>query len=324
MYATLPIVQLYTKNYLVFYNATEHLSHVLQQHILETIQGQDRRLLELMLANEDDFGSRLISMYGFCTTPLCKAAKRLMCAHLVRQLSDPLHMMAMWGNAPGRSHPYSGCFPEHVPFTADLKKIRHVFHDLSVPTVDLAWFVRLELRYRQPSDDSFCWGENAQSVLDALRQACKGSKDHMITLSRFVRQEVRKAGKTVRFQKMTPQRPLEVQAEESMLRLESPHPGHANIFLQLRSLLSRISRTTMQNRMNAICTALEDFARVQPWPKQNSKPRLELHWTIRHLMMARCRGMFDPIEIEEAMEIANHISRNESDPLQRLRLFAAH
>jgi len=148
MFGTLPIVQLYCRNYSVFFNATEHLSYVLQQHLMETTQGQDRLLLEHMMAKEDDFGSRMIAMYGFCTTPLCKAAKRLMCAHLVRRVKDPLHLLAMWGNAPGRSHPYSGSFPAHAPFDEDLKLIRYIFHDLSLPTVDLAWFVRIELRTR--------------------------------------------------------------------------------------------------------------------------------------------------------------------------------
>ena len=193
----------------------------------------------------------------------------------------------------------------------------------------------------QTRNGQLCWGDNVQPVKKALRLACKGSKDDMITLARFVCQvypltvlkfypsdinvqEIRCAGRTVRFQKMPPLRPLQIQAEECMQSLESPHAGHPKPFLQLKSLLSRIGHATIRTRMNAICTALVDFARVQPWPKQNSKPRLELYWTIRHLMMTRCHGIFSPLEIEEAMELAEYISRNESDPIKRLRIFAAH
>ena len=137
---------------------------------------------------------------------------------------------------------------------------------------------------------------------------------------------------------------LSNQAQQGMTSIESHHPAHPAAFRQLQSLLSHISSVTLQNRMNSICTALVDFNQVcliapsnlflntnvnlfvnqsQPWPKQDSKPRLELYWTIRHLMMCRCRGVFDPVEIEDAMEVADYISRNESDPLKRLRNFAA-
>jgi len=264
MFATLSIVQLYCRNYSVFYNATEHLSYVLQDHLLDTMEPQDKPLLTLMLKNADDFESRMIAMYGFCTTPLCKTAKRLMCAHVVRQVRDPLHLLAIWGETPGKSHPYSGPFPTHIPFAEDLRKARYVFHDLVLPTVDLAWIVRLELRARSKSEriKDLCWAKNIPSVKEALRLACKGSKQHMVTLSRFISQEIRYAGKTVRYQKLTPPMPLAEQAQQGMTSIESHHPAHPAAFRQLQSLLSHISSVTLQNRMNSICTALVDFNQV--------------------------------------------------------------
>jgi len=323
MFATLPIVQLYCRNYSAVYNATEYLTYVLEEHLLETIDANDVPLLKLMLKDEKDLASRMLSMYGFCTTPLCKALKRLMCAHLVRQVKDPLHILAIWGEKPGQSHAYNGPFPVHVSFADDLKKARYIFHDLALPSVDLAWLVRIELHARSKTQslNHLCWAKNISSVKVALRQACKGSRQQMVTLSRFIRQEVRTAGKTMRYQKLTPPMSLEVQAEHGMTNIESCHPTHPNAMRQLQSLLSRIPTSVVQTRMNSICTALVDFSKIQPWPKQNSKPRLELYWTIRHLIMARCRGLFDAVEIEEAMEVADYISRNESDPLKRLRAF---
>ena len=322
MFATCPVVQLYCRNYPAFYHNTVYLTYVLEEHLLDIMDAIDVPLLKLMLQDEKDIASRMISMYGFCTTPLCKALKRLMCALLVRRVRDPLHILALWGEKPGQSHAYDGPFPIHVMFADDLKKARYIFHDLTLPSVDLAWLVRIELHARSKTQalDHLCWAKSIQSVKVALRMACKGSKPDMVTLSRFIRQEVRHAGKIMRYQKLTPAKPLDIQAEYGMTNLESGHPAHNNAFRQIKSLLSRIPTSTLQLRMNSVCTALVDFARIQQWPKQNSKPRLELYWTIRHLMIVRSRGLFDPVEIEESMEIAEQISRNESDPLKRLRV----
>jgi len=305
MFATLPVVQLYCRDYSAFYHAKEHLARVLEEHLLEILGEQDRRLLEAILTAEDhDFESRMLFMYGFCTTPLCKAAKRLMCAHLVRQVQDPLHLLAIWKTTPGRSHPFNGPFPRHALFEADLKRARSVFRDLVLPTVDLAQFVRLELRFKRRLAVRARWGEAMASVKEALKQACKGSREHMITLSKFVGQEVRREAKIARFQKLLPPMPLDVQAEEGM-RSESGHEDHADSFRQLQHLLSRIHRSILQSRIRCICNALVDHAQMQACgnivrKRQRVQTPLELHWTIRHLMMARCNGLFSPIEIEVA------------------------
>jgi hypothetical protein len=103
------------------------------------------------------------------------------------------------------------------------------------------------------------------------------------------------------------------------MSVESQQAGHTAAARQLEALLARLSRTTLQARVRVICESLVHY--------EITKSRMprgpELHWTIRHLMMVRCRGVFDPVEIEEWMELAERLWRRlDPDPLQRIRILA--
>lgn len=274
---------------------------------------------------------------------------------LVKAVSNPQHLLAMWGRNPGSQDLFSlKCVGHAADFEADLFLAQRALKGDPLPTVELAALVMAE-----PWHDGLVFLPERPLFVRLLRSACDGHAENTLRLSlltasyTFRRQQLLRfyktstpgidalglrslRNKTVEFQALmrhhlasgpTTEIFGDVLGKVSMLKdLEAMHKLHAKPYSTAERLLSQIKSGTLQTYVCRIAE-LAVAAGVQledEFYRKSAGPLLELRWSFRFLVMTRCADLCSPLEVERWMYIAEAClpKRHSTTALDELRVYA--
>jgi hypothetical protein len=272
-------------------------------------------------------------------------------ATLVRTVSNPHHLLAMWGSNPGAQSLFLlkgvGCADD---FIRDMTIAQSIFGKTPLPTKPLALLVRDE-----PWREGLMFGKEQGEFRILLDSACDGfdflELSLMVASFTFRRQHLIRFYKSsmpgidamgIRMRRIsTPEfeaaRAFHVSSAPStenfgdvigkVRRLkdcEATHPKHGAHYRAADLLLSRIRPRVMAKHARAIAelmVALAEHTEAESHAKTKG-PLLELRWSYRFIMMTRCADVCAPIQVERWMYCAEVSGKACACAMQALRVYS--
>ena len=270
---------------------------------------------------------------------------------LVRAVSNPHHLFAMWGRNPGSQSLFLLKGVGYAEdFCRDLLIAQTMFGNTPLPTISLALLVRDE-----PWHDGLMFGSDVSDFQYHLGYACVGSG--FLDLSQLVASFTLRRQHLLRFYKSsvpgidamgirmrrhkspefdaacafhrtsgpTTARFADVLEKVGRLKdIEAVHRMHSAPYKAAKLVLSRIKRPTLVKHARVIAelvTALATNMETESYAKSKG-PLLELRWSFRFLMMTRCADIQTPIQIERWMYGAEVSGKACPSALDVLRVYA--
>jgi hypothetical protein len=272
-------------------------------------------------------------------------------ADLVQSVSNPHHLIAMWGTNPGSQDLFTlkkvGAAGD---FMSDLLMAQSMFGKTPLPTTQLAVLVLAE-----PWRDGLMFGGERAIFYKLLESACAGRD--LLQLSELAGSFTYRRQHLYRFYKssepgidslgirMRRNSTLEFEAARCFHAISGPSTEFfgdvlgkvgrlkdveakdkrsAVHFKAVEKLLDRIKRTTLAAHMRTIAElvlALGEHLETESHMKLKGN-LLELRWSFRFLMMMRCADMCPPIHIERWMYSAEVSGKPRASAEDELRVYA--
>ena len=273
-------------------------------------------------------------------------------ADLVRSVSNPHHLIAMWGANPGSQDLFKlRDVGGAEDFTSDLLMAQAMFGKTPLPTTQLAVLVLAE-----PWREGLMFGSERAIFYRLLESACSGRdllqlselagsftsrRQHLWSFYKASKPGIDPMGirmphnSTPEFEAArcfhaisgpTTEFFGDVLGKVGRLKdFEAKNKKGAAHFKAAETLLSRIKRATLVAHMRTIAElmlALGEHLEVESHRKSKGQ-LLELRWSFRFLMMMRCADMCPPIQIERWMRCAEVSGRPRASAEAELRVYAA-
>jgi hypothetical protein len=272
-------------------------------------------------------------------------------AKLVRAVSNPQHLLAMWGSDPGAQSLFSLKGVGYADdFIRDLLIAQDMFGNTPLPTTQLALLVREE-----PCRDGLMFGSEISDFQYLLNYACVGSG--FLDLSLLVASFTSRRQHLLRFYKssvpgidtmgirMRRHKTPEFDAACAFHRSSGPsterfgdvlekvrllknheatHPRHGAPYKAAELLLSKIKPRVLTKHAKAIAelmVALANHNEAESHAKSKG-PLLELRWSYRFIVMARCADICQPIQVERWMYSAEVCGKPCASAMTALRVYA--
>jgi hypothetical protein len=269
-------------------------------------------------------------------------------AKLVRAVSNPQHLLAMWGTNPGAQSLFT-IKGVAYDFVEDLLIAQAMFGKSPLPTTQLALLVREE-----PWRDGLIFGpDEISEYLRLLDYACSGSC--FAELSLLMASFVSRRQHLVRFYKssvpgidamgirMRRHKTPEFDAACAFHRSSGPnterfgdvlekvrllknheatHPRHSAAYKATELLLGKVKPRVMAKHARAIAELMVALAN-QHEAESHAKtkgPLLELRWSYRFIMMTRCAC--PDLQIERWMYCAETCGKPCASAMDALRVYA--
>ena len=272
-------------------------------------------------------------------------------ATLVRVVSNPHHLLAMWGSNPGAQSLFSLKGVGYADdFINDLSIAQQIFGNTPLPTMELALLVREE-----PWRDGLMFCAEKSEFQYLLNNACAGSgfldlsllvasftsrRQHLLRFYKSSMPGIDATGIRMRRHK-TPEffaalafhqssgpateRFGDVLEKVRLLRNhEAVHARHGASYKAAELLLSKIRPRVLAKHTRAIAelmVALAEHTEAESHAKTKG-PLLELRWSYRFITMTRCADICPPIQIERWMYCAEVSGKPCASAMQALRVYA--